>query len=210
MAFSAATADTINLPTADSLPTRRFQRVKINVLGRYMLASQREYPCQVINMSPGDVALIAPVSGDVGERVIVYLDQIGRIEGEIVRQTVEGFALTINATPRKRDKLASQLTWLANRLELNLAEDRRHERMVPENPMTQLTTSDGKVHKCLVIDVSLSGAAIRIPFRPPIGSRVVLGRMQARVVRHMDEGIAVEFATVQSHESLKAGIQPAI
>jgi len=29
------------------------------------------------------------------------------------------------ATPRKRDKLAAQLTWLANRQILNLPEDRR-------------------------------------------------------------------------------------
>ena len=36
--------------------------------------------------------------------------------------------MTISATPRKRDKLAAQLTWLANRHILNLPEDRRHGR----------------------------------------------------------------------------------
>ena len=42
---------------------RRFQRVRVNLLGRYMLADRREFPCQVVNMSPGGMALIAPVSG---------------------------------------------------------------------------------------------------------------------------------------------------
>ena len=42
---------------------RRHQRVRVNLLGRYMLADRREYPCQVVNMSPGGMALIAPVSG---------------------------------------------------------------------------------------------------------------------------------------------------
>ena len=40
---------------------RRHQRVKVNLLGRYMLADRREFPCQVVNMSPGGMALIAPV-----------------------------------------------------------------------------------------------------------------------------------------------------
>ena len=35
---------------------RRFQRVRVNLLGRYMLADRREFPCQVANMSPGGMA----------------------------------------------------------------------------------------------------------------------------------------------------------
>jgi hypothetical protein len=31
---------------------RRHQRVRVNLLGRYMLPDRREYPCQVSNMSP--------------------------------------------------------------------------------------------------------------------------------------------------------------
>ena len=37
----------------------RFQRVKVSVLGRYMLADRREFPCQVLEMSPGDARVIA-------------------------------------------------------------------------------------------------------------------------------------------------------
>ena len=33
---------------------RRFQRVNVSILGRYMLADRREFPCQVLSMSPGD------------------------------------------------------------------------------------------------------------------------------------------------------------
>ena len=82
---------------------RRHQRVKVNLLGRYMLADRREFPCQVINMSPGGMAVIAPVAGATGERVIAYVDHLGRLEGVIARQIENGFAMTIAATPRKRD-----------------------------------------------------------------------------------------------------------
>jgi len=32
-----------------------------NLLGRYMSIDRREYPCQVIYMSPGGMALVTPV-----------------------------------------------------------------------------------------------------------------------------------------------------
>src|ERR1700753_3018178 len=117
---------------------RRFQRVRIDLLGRYMLADRREFPCQVVNMSPGGMALIAPVGGEPGERVIAYVDHLGRLEGKIARLFQNAFAMTISATSRKRDKLAAQLTWLANRHILGLPEDRRHGRIIPRNPVTHL------------------------------------------------------------------------
>lgn len=181
---------------------RRHQRVKVNLLGRFMLENKTEYPCQVINMSPGGVALIAPIRGDIGERIIAYIDHIGRIEGKIVRKIEGGFALTVDATARKRDKLASQLTWLANKHILDLPEDRRHERRQPKVPITILTTEDGSEHTCRVLDLSLSGAAVKTKVRPKIGKGIMLGKLRARVVRHLEDGLAVEFAAVQAGDNI--------
>src|SRR5580692_615815 len=135
---------------------RRFQRVKVTLLGRYMLADRREFPCQVINMSPGGMALIAPVAGKPGERVIAYVDHVGRLEGVIARQFDNGFAMTIAATARKRDKLAAQLTWLANRHILGLPEDRRHGRFAPRDPAARLIMPNGLNVGCRIIDLSQS------------------------------------------------------
>src|SRR6202051_4510027 len=146
------------LPAAEE--RRRFQRVKVHLLGRYMLPDRREFPCQIINMSPGGLALLAPGIGNVGDRVIAYLDHIGRVEGKITRIIDNGFAMSVGATARKRDKLAAQLTWLANRDILNLPEDRRHDRILPRNPIALLTLEDGSKMTCRIIDMSLSGAAI--------------------------------------------------
>lgn len=190
------------LPLAEE--RRRHQRVKISLLGRYMLETRREYPCQAINMSPGGVALVAPVVGSPGERVVAYLDHIGRVEGQIVRQLPNGFAMTVSATARKRDKLAAQLTWLANRHALGLPEDRRHDRIVPKNPRTMITLANGVTYPCRVIDMSLSGAAVAIDNRPEVGASVVLGRMQAYVVRHLEGGIGIEFRTPQLPSVLEA------
>ena len=129
---------------------RRFQRVRVDLLGRYMLPDRREFPCQVVNMSPGGMALIAPVAGQPGERVIAYVDHLGRLEGHVARIIQNGFAMTISATPRKRDKLAAQLTWLANRHILGLPEDRRHGRVVPRNPIAR--SDPAERHQCQLPD----------------------------------------------------------
>jgi hypothetical protein len=185
---------------------RRFQRVRVNLLGRYMLADRREFPCQITDMSPGGMALIAPVNGRAGERVIVYVDHIGRLEGTIARQFPNGFAMSVTATPRKRDKLASQLTWLANRHVLGLPEDRRHDRIVPRDPRAVLVLPDGSQMTCHVVDMSLSGAAIASESKPPVGTIVRLGKTQGRVIRHVDMGFAVEFTRLQHPDFLEENV----
>src|SRR6186713_1731168 len=184
---------------------RKHQRVKVNLLGRYMLADRREFPCQVINMSPGGIAFMAPVAGEVGDRVIAYVDHLGRLEGKIARTVPNGFAMTIAATSRKRDKLAAQLTWLANRHILNLPEDRRHGRFIPRAPGSTLVLPNGAVIGCRIIDVSLSGAGIAVPsaLRPEIGAMVTLGKVPGRVVRHLEEGFAIEFTRLQHPDSIE-------
>lgn len=185
---------------------RRFQRVRVNLLGRYMLADRREFPCQITDMSPGGMALVAPVNGRAGERVIAYVDHIGRLEGVIARQFPNGFAMTITATPRKRDKLASQLTWLANRHVLGLPEDRRHDRIIPRDPRAVLVLADGSQSICQIIDMSLSGAAIASDARPAVGALVRIGKTQARVLRHQEHGFAVEFTRLQHPDFLEENV----
>ena len=195
-------AATANAPSR--VENRRFQRVRVKVYGRYMLEDRSEHPCQVIDMSPGNVALRSDHPGELGEKVIAYLDHIGRIEGVVTRTLEGGFAMTIVASDRKRDKLAAQLTWLANTHELDLPEDRRHERVAPRNPLTVLHLEDGRQYKCRIIDLSLSGAAGELEVKPALGMPVVLGTMRGRVVRHFDDGVAIEFAFVQREETLEA------
>src|SRR6516164_4097797 len=185
---------------------RRFQRVRVNLLGRYMLPDRREFPCQVSDLSPGGMALITPVVAEKGDRVIAYVDHIGRLEGIVTRHLPNGFAMTVVATARKRDKLAAQLTWLANRHILGLPEDRRHGRIVPRNPIGRLIMPNGVNLTCRIIDVSQSGAGIATDQRPAIGSIVTLGKVQGRVVRHLEDGFAIEFTRLQHPDFLEDNV----
>jgi hypothetical protein len=185
---------------------RRYQRVRVDLLGRYMLEDRREFPCQVVNMSPGGIALLAPVGGQPGERIIAYVDHLGRLEGHVARIFQNGFAMTISSTSRKRDKLAAQLTWLANRHLLASPEDRRHGRFTPRNPISRLIMPNGVNLRCRIIDVSQSGAGIATDQRPPIGALVMLGKVQGRVVRHLEEGFAIEFTRLQHADFIEDAV----
>ena len=56
------------------------------------------------------------------------------------------------------------------------------------------------------MDMSLSGAAIAAENRPPLNSLVSLGEVQARVVRNLEEGFALEFVHEQLAETLEDSV----
>jgi len=59
---------------------------------------------------------------------------------------------------------------------------------------------------CRIIDLPLSGAAVAAEHRPPLKSLVSLGRVQARVVRHLEDGFALEFTHEQLAETLEDSV----
>jgi PilZ domain-containing protein len=192
-----------NRPIPKLVPDRRrHRRVPVTVFGRFMREDKQEYPCQVVNMSAGGMALLAPVACRDGERIVAYLDNLGRIEGVVVRSLEGGFAMRILASLHKRERIANLLTWLTNQKALGLGEERKHERVVPRINASKLILPNGDVHNCRVIDVSLSGASVACAVKPEIGTVVILGRMRGRVVRHHDQGVALQFVELQDPDSL--------
>lgn len=188
---------------SSNVAERLFNRVTISVHGRFMRADHSEHDCIVDTMSPFDAVISSNARPAVGERIVAYLDYLGRIEGAVTEAGMRTFTMSLNATDRKRDKLSAQLTWLANKHELGLPEDRNHERVAPSNPSAEIQLDDGRRYPCRIIDLSVSGAAVEIDVRPAFGTMVILGNMRGRVVRHFQEGIAMEFTTVQPEDAIK-------
>lgn len=180
---------------------RKYRRLEVDFEGRFMRANRQEYPCRVINMSAGGMALLAPVSGEPGERVVTYLANFGRLEGTVARNFQGGFAVQITASAQKRERIANLLTSYTNRESLD-AEERDHERFAPRITAQKLILPNGDVLDCRVIDVSLSGASMAIAVKPPLESVVILGRLRGRVVRHHDQGVAIQFADLQDPDNL--------
>ena len=192
-----------NRPIPKIVPDRRkHRRVVVSIFGRFMREDKQEYPCHIINMSAGGMAMLAPVGCELDERIVAYLDNLGRIEGIVARVFEGGLGVRILASAAKRERIANLLTWLANQKGLGLGDERKHERIVPRNNASKLILPSSAVHDCRVIDVSLSGASVVCALKPPLGTVVILGRMRGRVVRHTQQGIALQFVELQDPDSL--------
>ena len=96
--------ETATAPVSDR---RKLPRVKKRLHGRYLLADRWEHVCTVIDASPTAVALEAGVRGKIGDKVVVYFDAIGRVEGRIIRVLNEGFVMDMNGKSRAAAALAA-------------------------------------------------------------------------------------------------------
>jgi hypothetical protein len=168
-----------------------------------MRANRQEYPAKLINISPVGAAMMVPIEVDLGEHIVAYFDRIGGIEGRVERAFAGGFAMTIAASPHKREKLAAKITRLKVRHDLPAGPRRRHDRSAPEPGSTPLTLLADAVRPAGVRNVSISGALLATEARPPIGTEALLGRLRCRVVRHDADGIAVEFSDIQTTDLLR-------
>ncbi len=180
---------------------RKYPRIKTNLRGRYMLPDRREFPCTIIDVALGGIALSGPERGAIRETVIVYMEELGRVEGEVVRHFDGGFALQLTITTRATEKFARRLDGLqaGNRLK-SVRERRAEPRVRLDDQVAAVGSSKGR--ECEIVDLSLTGAHIRIARRPAIGALVQLGRVRGRVVRHTSQGVGVEFVDARNDATL--------
>jgi hypothetical protein len=182
---------------------RRHRRFAMTLLGRFMRESKHEYPCKLVDISVGGAAVMSPVAVRMGERIVAYFDHIGGIEGVVTRDFEGGFAIKFTITSNKREKLAAQITWLLNKDYVPGVEERRHVREPLVNKTALVQLGPGINIECKILDVSLSGASVETEARPAIGADVVIGKLRARVSRHHEHGIGVEFTDIQEPEALR-------
>jgi hypothetical protein len=192
---------------------QREVRVMVSIPGRYSLADVRDdrgerrvFACRAVNLSPQSIVLAAPVNGKVGARVIADILHLGRVEGTVARVFDRGFAMTIRATEGEPARLVDKIEWLAKHKDDQLPDKRANERFAPTNPYSRLMLADGTVMTCVVIDVSICGAALSAEIVPELRTVVAVGSVIGRVVRHFEGGFSVKFVERQSRDSVEARV----
>jgi len=171
---------------------RRHARVPLQLHGRFWCQTTGEHACRLIDISPGGARIAGRALPASGERIIVMVNGIGRVEGHVVRVDGEEFSVRFTATERKRDKLADTITWRFNKDRLGLDEDRTAPRK-PGRGRARILLNDGVVIQANVVDVSVTGAAFECLERPRLNEEVRVGEMSGRVARILDNGFAVVF-----------------
>jgi hypothetical protein len=176
------------------------------VFGRFMLPDMTEHPCQVTNLSLDGATFITDKVALVGQQIVAYIDDIGRVEGISADAVAGGFRVLFSLAGARRERFASRLTWLANK-NAKTQEHRRHARYEPKDTSSNITLPDGRVYACEVIDISLSGAAVKVDVVPSLGTHVMLGKMRGRVVRYLPTGVAIEFLRALEQAQLQEQVR---
>ncbi|MEL7229517.1 MAG: PilZ domain-containing protein [Pseudomonadota bacterium] len=172
---------------------RAHERLPVALMGRALMPNGLEIPCQATDISPGDVGLVASFAPVMNDQVVVYLDHVGRLAGHVARIYEAGFALKLDVTPRKKEKLEARIEWLRAHDHFGVEDQRGHKRIEPRQDNTQIILQDGRKYDVEIIDISISGAALQSAVRPAIGTRLTVAGMSGVVVRHFTEGMAIEF-----------------
>ena len=81
---------------------RRNKRVNVQLNGRFLAESGDDHTLLTDNISCGGAAFVSPQKPAIGSRVVCYLDDLGRIESDVVRHTGNGFAVKFNVSPTKQ------------------------------------------------------------------------------------------------------------
>lgn len=174
-----------------SAPIEADARSPSILFGRFMLPDMTEYPCQVSNLTPdGAIFLTSSISAP-GTPIVAYINDIGRIEALTCEPVEGGFAVTFQLKGARRDRIAERLKSLGSKDDLPA--QRRHSRFAPRDTKSHIALPDGRAYPCEVIDISLSGAAVKVDVMPALGTYLFLGKMRGHVVRYHETGIAIEF-----------------
>ena len=175
---------------------RRHRRVKIKLHGRFLNHESEEHSLVVDNISVGGACLKSAAIPPIGAQIVCYFDHLGRIVGEVVRLTSEGFAIKFKVSQIKRDRLADKLIWLINKDRLGLVEERGAKRFATEGPALVIR-KDGRKLQCRVIDISLTGAGFESDGPLPlIGEHVLIGNISAEVMRVTETSFGVRFLKI--------------
>ncbi len=197
-----ATAQASAAPAAGTLAA-----VKQTLFGRFMLPDMSEHPCQVNSITLDGANFLTTHHVPPGLPIVAYLEEVGRIEATSSSAIDGGFQVTFSLTGARRDRFETRLKWLVQKEHGQSAEDRRHVRYEPREKQSQLTMPDGREYNCEVVDISLSGAAIKVEVMPSLGTYVLLGKMRGRVVRYLENGVALEFVKLLDRSQLTDSVR---
>jgi len=171
------------------------------LFGRLMLPDHAEFPFQVSQISPDGATVLTQAKAPEGIKIVAYIDEIGRVEANVIAEFDGGIALEFIATPTRRLRLEQKLKWLSEN-DKDASNLRRHERFEPKETESHITLPDGRMYKTEVIDISVGGAAVKTDILPNLGTCVLLGKMHGRVVRYIEDGIAIEFLKLLTPDTL--------
>lgn len=179
------------------------------VAGRYAIGVQPAQPgvnlfaCRLRAIASDSFRVIAPVIPPLREAIWAEFGSFGMLAGDVTRQHDDGFEVTLRHDDAERLALNMSITSFSEKLWTTSTDRRAGERIMPRNPRTVIYRPDNWSQPCLIVDYSVSGAAVSAAFQPAVGEMVTIGQVSGEVVRLFDFGFAVQFIDQHDGETLE-------
>jgi hypothetical protein len=152
-----------------------------------MLPDGAEHPCETVDVSVTGVSLRGYVMAELGERVVAYLDELGRLEGVVVRRGPDWFAINSKLAPGRIDRLVKRIESLSG-------ERAGFRGKQPENARpVDLRTEFGQTFAVGLANEDRQGAKVVADFKLLPGARVTVDRCRAVVLGEVSGGFLVAF-----------------
>lgn len=180
------------------------------VAGRYVIGAEPMHPgvnlfaCRLRTLATDHLTVTAPVIPQPGEMVTASFGPFGTLHGHVQSNTDDGFVLTLDLNYRQREGLERAMANYRDRKWLGPRERRADHRFMPGNPRSVISRPDAWYQPCLIVDYSVSGAAVSAAYQPEVGEVVSVGQVTAEVVRIFDVGFAVRFFERQNMDDLES------
>ena len=188
---------------------RRYKRVALDLPARIIVNGIDEYDGQLVNISPGDLAVKVDAEVVKGDAAVIYVSGLDVIEGRIVRTFPDGFALSFLLSRRRRALLTEQLMLRANE---SLSSDLSDRRGAPRHPIADqrmvCRLPDGGSLFVRVVDMSVDGVSVESPRKPAVGVAIHVGRQKAVVMRHTPRGFVAVYDREPAEKTTKTDAPP--
>ncbi len=177
---------------------RNSPRRKLTVPVRFMFDDKLEYKGMLQNISAGGLLVEAEVLPCLGDMIIIYIDGIGRFEGIVLRTDDTSFAIKMDLSELKINRLEASLNayfaqekpnaeYLTRRT--GSADRRASPRMIGDETETIIgKKQNGKPFQCSVCNLSLCGIEIKTTTELDLGDYVTVGKVHACVSRKTELG----------------------
>ncbi|WP_137152076.1 hypothetical protein [Devosia sp. FKR38] len=181
-----------------------------SVAGRYTLGDRPQIPgvnilaCRLRAISERSLIAAAPVAGSVGDAITLRFAPFGTLRGHIARHVADGFVVVLDQTAEAQAALARRIGQFQHRRWTGMTDKRAEKRFMPAEPRSVLIRNNREMLPCLVVDYSACGAAVSAQVQPELGERVMVGQVEADVVRLFDVGFAVHFAEPQAVDDIES------
>jgi hypothetical protein len=172
---------------------RRYRRMPIELSGRLQDANGGEFDCRTLNLSPGDARVATSARMLVGDKILLYLNGLGRIEADVRRAIPElsAYGVRFNITRHKLERHVDIIMGLLYPWARD-ADSRRFPREAAGGAVDVVLQS-GRTITGQVVDMSLVGISVLSPEKPPlVGESVSVSGRIGRVARYFEGGFAID------------------